>query len=223
MTDLKERRRQNSDKLKKSCMWMPRSSPTADEGLRHIGRQKEIVRQMDDESHTIILKVDCAARLFNSLDPTPFRERDLDPDAERFIVEWAQEAPRSARLEIVVQLPVQELATDSAAMICEAIQHNFGDRAVQTRRELRELLREGRRELIVGIPTLALSIVCSQLIINVMGSDTLGKVLSESLLIFGWVANWRPLEIFLYDWWSIALKRRFYQGLAAADVKVVAA
>ncbi|WP_311044033.1 hypothetical protein [Rhizobium lentis] len=186
-------------------------------------RQREIVRQMEDESYTIVLKVDCAARLFNSLDPTPFRERDLDPDAERFIVEWAQEAPRSARLEIVVQLPVQESAAESAAAICEAIRHNFGDRAAQSRRELRELLREGRRELIVGIPALALSIVFSQLIINAMGSDTLGKVLSESLLIFGWVANWRPLEIFLYDWWSIALKRRFYRRLAAADVKVVAA
>ncbi|WP_259666078.1 hypothetical protein [Rhizobium lentis] len=157
-------------------------------------RQREIVRQMEDESYTIVLKVDCAARLFNSLDPTPFRERDLDPDAERFIVEWAQEAPRSARLEIVVQLPVQESAAESAAAICEAIRHNFGDRAAQSRRELRELLREGRRELIVGIPALALSIVFSQLIINAMGSDTLGKVLSESLLIFGWVANWRPLE-----------------------------
>jgi hypothetical protein len=26
-------------------------------------------------------------------------------------------------------------------------------------------------------------------------------VIEESLLIFGWVANWRPIEIFLSDWW----------------------
>jgi hypothetical protein len=31
------------------------------------------------------------ARLFHSADPCPFRERDLDVEAERFIVEWAQD------------------------------------------------------------------------------------------------------------------------------------
>jgi hypothetical protein len=30
----------------------------------------------------IELRIDKIAQLFNSLDPTPFRRRDLDPDAE---------------------------------------------------------------------------------------------------------------------------------------------
>ena len=30
-------------------------------------------------------------QLFNSLDPTPFRKRDLDPKAEEFIAGWARE------------------------------------------------------------------------------------------------------------------------------------
>ncbi|MBP6390159.1 MAG: hypothetical protein KA175_00410 [Flavobacteriales bacterium] len=31
--------------------------------------------------------------LFNSLDPSPFRDKDLDAEAEAFIVSWAQEYP----------------------------------------------------------------------------------------------------------------------------------
>ncbi|KGD99978.1 hypothetical protein [Rhizobium sp. YS-1r] len=177
---------------------------------------------MEGERYTIIVKVDRAARLFNSLDPTPFRERDLDPEAERFIVEWAQDAPRSMRFEIVIQVPGQEAGAEAALTMRQAIRYNFEDRIARTSRELRELIREGRRELLVGVPILALSIAASQLIINTTGPATLARVFSESLLIFGWVANWRPLEIFLYDWWSIALRRRLYQRLAAADVKVVA-
>ena len=30
-------------------------------------------------------------QLYHSLDPTPFRERDLDPRAEEFITGWARE------------------------------------------------------------------------------------------------------------------------------------
>ena len=36
-------------------------------------------------------------QLFNAIDPSPFRERDLDPDAEEFIVDWARERRRSVR------------------------------------------------------------------------------------------------------------------------------
>jgi len=46
----------------------------------------------------------------------------------------------------------------------------------------------------------------------------IGRVIEESLLIFGWVANWRPIEIFLYEWWPIVRRRNLYQRLAAAQV-----
>ena len=40
------------------------------------------------------------------------------------------------------------------------------------------------------------------------------------MLIFRWVANWRPIEIFLYDWWPIVRRRNLYQRLAAAQVEL---
>ena len=36
------------------------------------------------------------SQLFNSFDPSPFHERDLDPDAEEYIVGSAEEVPRAA-------------------------------------------------------------------------------------------------------------------------------
>ena len=35
-------------------------------------------------------------QLFNSIDPSPFRNRDLDLKAEEFIVGWAKDMPRDA-------------------------------------------------------------------------------------------------------------------------------
>jgi hypothetical protein len=45
-----------------------------------------------------------------------------------------------------------------------------------------------------------------------------GWIVQQSVLILGWVANWRPLEIFLYDWWPLARRRDLYSRLAAAQV-----
>lgn len=37
------------------------------------------------------------------------------------------------------------------------------------------------------------------------------------------VANWRPIEIFLYDWWPLARRRDLFRRLAAAKVELKAA
>jgi hypothetical protein len=51
-------------------------------------------------------------------------------------------------------------------------------------------------------------------------ASAFGWILKESVLILGWVANWRPLEIFLYDWWPLARRRDLYLRLAAARVEL---
>jgi hypothetical protein len=49
------------------------------------------------------------AQLFNSLDPSPFHERDLDRDAEEYIIGSAEEIPRQRQLRLVVHLPADQL------------------------------------------------------------------------------------------------------------------
>ncbi len=40
-------------------------------------------------------------------------------------------------------------------------------------------------------------------------------------MIGGWVAMWRPLEIFLYDWWPIRAEARLFDRLSAMPVRLV--
>ena len=48
-------------------------------------------------------------------------------------------------------------------------------------------------------------------------------IVRESLLIGGWVAMWKPLEIFLYGWWPIRRERRLFDRLSAMPVRIVCA
>ncbi|MGB8060762.1 MAG: hypothetical protein WCF26_02555 [Candidatus Sulfotelmatobacter sp.] len=43
-------------------------------------------------------------QLFNSIDPSPFRNKDLDREAEEFTVGWAKDLPRDFALALVVDL-----------------------------------------------------------------------------------------------------------------------
>ena len=41
--------------------------------------------------------------------------------------------------------------------------------------------------------------------------------------IGAWVALWRPIEIFLYDWWPIRAEARLFDRLSQMEVRTVSA
>ena len=161
------------------------------------------------------------SQLFNAIDPTPFREKDLDPKAEQFIVEWAKDVPDTTRLALLVHLDRPAGLADEAIVLRDAIRVYFSGRAEFTRRRLRELFRRGRTSLMIGLLALALAVALGGAVERALAGQRLGELLRESLLIGGWVAMWRPLEIFLYDWWPIRAEARLYDRLAAMPVRIV--
>jgi hypothetical protein len=159
-------------------------------------------------------------QLFNAIDPSPFRERDLDPNAEEFIVGWAREAPTDAQLALVVYLDRPAGLPEEASILRDAIREFFSQRAQATGRRLRQLFRRGRTSLVIGVTFLAASILIGDMIERLLGERRVGEILRESLLIGGWVAMWRPLEIFLYDWWPIRADSRLFDRLSAMPVRI---
>lgn len=174
----------------------------------------------EGQTDRIEIRVDRAGQLFSTLDPFPFRERDLDPDAEGYIVGWARELAGERPITIIVHLPPAEATSKDAQGLPEALAHFFAYRADVIGRSLAELFRIGRRSLIIGLAVLGLCLLAAQAVAGRLGSGPLGRFVEESLIIVGWVANWRPIEIFLYDWWPLARRRNLYRRLAAAQVLV---
>jgi len=160
------------------------------------------------------------SRLFNAIDPTPFRQRDLDPDAEDFIVGWAREVPADAPLALVVHLDRPAGLPEEPAILRDAIREFFGQRAQVSRRRLRQLFRRGRISLVIGITFLAVSLLLGDIIARLLGERRVGEIVRESLLVGGWVAMWRPLEVFLYDWWPIRADGRLADRLSAMPVRI---
>lgn len=167
----------------------------------------------------ITLEVTKPNELFEKLDAAPDGCRLLNSHAERFIVGLARQASRSAQFSIEVRLPDGEVVKQQAQQIREGIQRCFQYRADEMDRELRDLFSEGRRALAISLPILIGCLLLSRYIKLNVDEETLAQALGESLLILGWVANWKPIEIFLYEWWPVMRRRRLYQRLANATVR----
>jgi len=171
---------------------------------------------------TIEVRLRDLRQLFNSMDPSPFHEKDLDPEAERFIVGWAHDYPLDRPLRIVITLSESSSELDPSATVRDALQHFFDYEAAVRRRELRDLLKRGQISLAIGLVFLAACLFAGLQIERLAGEGSaVGLIAREGLLIGGWVAMWRPMEIFLYDWWPIRHAMRLFRKLARTPVEVV--
>lgn len=170
--------------------------------------------------HLIELRVNKIAQLFHTLDPFPFRERDLDKEAEEFIVSWARELSNDRAIRIVVHYPEAEAQTKAVQELSEAFQRYFSAHAAATQLEIKELFRVGRRSLGIGITVLIICLASANVASGYLIENPFRRLVEESFLILGWVANWRPLEIFLYDWLPLARRRDLYLRLSRATVEL---
>ena len=169
------------------------------------------------------LRVAEMRQLFNAMDPAPFRERDLDPKAVEYILEWGRETRRGQPLGLIVHLGRESPTLDDEVVLRDAIHEYFRQRAQATRGGLRQLFRVGRISLVIGVGVLAAAIGIGEAIADLVSKGSYGGLIKETLVIGGWVALWRPAEIFLYEWWPIRAAARLEDRLAEMDVRVVGA
>ncbi len=170
-------------------------------------------------THLIEVRIRELPQLFNSMDPTPFHHQDLDPDAEEFIVSWALEHPAEGVIGLVIHLEQAPAEPGAEQMAAEAIHNYFAYRVELIGRELRQLMQRGRTSLIIGLAFLGACLLLADAIGHT-GASALASIVKESLTIGGWVAMWRPLEIFLYDWWPLTARRRVLRKLSVAPVRL---
>lgn len=110
--------------------------------------------------------------------------------------------------------------SDPNTLAREAIHNFFRYKAELTRHQLNQLLRHGRVSLAIGFSFAAVCLLAADAV-GELATGTFSTILRESLTIVGWVAMWRPMQIFLYDWWPLAQRRRLDVSLSHAQVHVL--
>jgi hypothetical protein len=157
--------------------------------------------------------------LFNSLDPAPFLDKDLDDEAEQYIVGAVEEFPLGTPLKLVFHVPGTAPGDPDQPLLADAIHGYFDYRAANAGRRLDLLLRQGRLSLLIGVGFLFACLGARGVVAGTL-TGTLRDILAEGLLISGWVAMWRPLQIYLYDWWPLVRHLRILRKIRDLPVQL---
>lgn len=157
------------------------------------------------------------AQLFNSLDPAPFWDRDLDRSAAEFIEDEFRDRQSAEIWHLHVHVHVHEGDT-SPAYLQQAIESYYGRMANSARLAMREHFRLAQFALMGGVAIFLLSMGARGILGNVLGR--LPVLLDEGIIILAWLALWRPAEALIYGWIPLYRNRRLFEKLAGIKVFV---
>jgi hypothetical protein len=181
-------------------------------------RKLESHYRQENGFYLIEIRLNKIDQIFNSLDPSPFIEREIDRNAKNYIVESLQELPLNSKAKILLYIP-HALDLDTSKLVSEAIHNYFNYCHDAKAKELRQLLQTGRISLAIALVFLGTCITIDNLISSLF-DGTIVKILHEGLFIVGWVAMWRPIEIFLYDWVPIDRDQRIFRKLSKVPIEI---
>ena len=170
----------------------------------------------DPSSGPILVRIDTVELLFNPMDPHPIQLRDLDVEVSEWITEWAEEQPRRAPIEITIVVG-DDSAHGREDLIIHGIQNHFAYRRWASARQLSGLFKTGRVSLAIGLIVFGVLTTVTRLI-EAPTNSAFTDLVQEGLTIAPWVAMWRPMEIFLYEWWPIRADLRIFDRLASSTI-----
>lgn len=175
--------------------------------------------RVEDGTTLIEMTLSSVAQFFNSFDPAPFYEKEIDGDAEEYILNSVMDVPAETPMKIVIYLPPAAATEENAMMMEKAIRAHFSYLVHNSERQTHERFRQGRLNLAIGLLFLSACLSAHQFLIRYDGNAFV-PMLGESLIIIGWVALWEPVQFFLYGWHPARRMRRIYRKVIGMPVEV---
>lgn len=170
-----------------------------------------------DGYYHIQLKLKTINQLFDERDPAPFRDKDLDDDAVNYISTSLQELPKTSKSKLLIFIPKVEYGSFNEENIKQAIHDFFVYEEELNRRIIRKTFEIGIKSLLIGLCFLSSAVIASHMI-KIPNTTMMEHFIKEGLTLLGWVSMWKPVNIFLYEWWPLKEVKSINQKISKIKV-----
>jgi len=176
-----------------------------------------VPRHAHKEVSTVYVHVRRLGQLFNSLDPSPFWERDLDRSAGAFIEDEFSDKPRDRTW--VLEVSTEEDQSFNTKDVQSAVTTYYARMLASGSKQIRDKLWVGQWALLVGVVVFLACMLLQELLEQRLASGP-PRLLDEGLIVLAWVAIWIPVEQLFYDLAPLLRARRLYRRLTQMRVHV---
>lgn len=174
----------------------------------------------ENKYYVVEIKVEDLDQLFDKRDPKPYRIKDLDDDVIEYILSNSREIglKKLGKIRIVVENDFDENFKSRALL---GIQDYFTYRQYITGLNIKSILKTGIKSFIVGISFLATTVLIVSSFPKVTQNNFELSFLKEFMILIGWVSMWRPINIFLYEWWPLLELKNIFKKLSTIELEII--
>ena len=149
---------------------------------------------------------------------SPFHDGRISDEADRFLRHRVLARRKGPPQRLVILVPPHGAREATTAI--DALRKHAARSEEASRDRVREVLREGRWNLGIGLLFLVPMVLLARGVHLVLPSGTLASTVEQGITILGWVALWRPMEQLLYDWRPLRRDAEHYARLAVLEVEI---
>ena len=159
-------------------------------------------------------------QLFNSFDPAPFHEKELDSAAEHYIVDTVKDFPKKTAFKIIIYLPPGYRRYRKGTEDPAGNPQPFRVQGAGAGPEIPQRFRHGRFTLLIGLSFLAIALFARQAVSHI-NNLLYAQIFADALLIIGWAAMWEPITVLLYELWPIIQQKHTYEKISTMEIEIL--
>ena len=155
----------------------------------------------EDCGHQIIeVRIGTIGQFYQTLDPSPDLEKDLNPDTVEYLIDTTEEM-KNQKEEVHIDLYLEYSLfqnNELKSRMEKSIPAYFSRRVDILEHKHRMSHKKARKNLIRGLAFLIVCVALSVILTNFV-DNALVYAFGQSLTVIGWVALWNPAEFYLYN------------------------
>jgi hypothetical protein len=147
-------------------------------------------RNLDTGAYIIEIKIQKASDLFNDLDPSPFRRRDLDPSFTSYLEESSLDIPLKYPVELEISCEDKELDPEVKDRVRQGVRGYYQFLQTNLGREIRSRIWDSLVYVLVGFLSLTIAFLLGS-----WEEPFFSEIIIEGFNIGGWVFFWEFLAL----------------------------
>jgi len=171
-------------------------------------------RNPHSKAYIIDIQIREYGDLFNDLDPSPLRKRDLDQDFINYLEESSADIPLKHSLDLHISCPFSQKEEDKEVRIIQGVKSYYQIILHNIQRKLFQLVKSALLYFTIGIIFLFLSLYSTKS----LSPTYVHKLISEGMIIGGWVFLWESLALAAFKSSSLRKERRRMQRILESKI-----
>jgi hypothetical protein len=173
--------------------------------------------QFIPETNTFVFDVtiDIYEGLFNKLDPSPFKQRDLLPDLFEYLDQCSNDIPYKYNIILSLNLTNQACDTAREGEVTSGLRTNFRYMVSSISRQISSIYVKALRYVLVSF----MGITSAALFDSFLPGNIFADFIKQGLLIGGWVFLWEAFSLVFIQMHDIRINLKKFKRLLSSEIR----